>query len=129
MTPAAAGLLLPVDPVTLYAPGGEDGHGWRMPGGEPSWTGTGNLQLGPGVSDPRAGTGGGHGPFAPAYDQAGSLYLPPDAAVTEGMVAHVRGRAWVLSQVRTVLDPAYPGAGAACTVATVTGCENWPEDG
>ena len=35
-------LLLALDQVELWQPGGEDGHGWREPpDGRPNWTGQG----------------------------------------------------------------------------------------
>jgi len=121
------GLLLPTDDVVLYPPGQLDGHGWRQPGTRPSWAGRGALQLLPGVSDARAATGGGHGPHGPARDLTGNLFLPPDAAPVEGMSALIRGRVFVLSQVRQVLDPTGPGIG--CWTATVQSTDTWPEGG
>jgi hypothetical protein len=100
------GLLLDPDPVALYEPAGEDGHGWALPGdGPPVWSGRGNLQPAPGGTDRTAADGGGHGPHDPAAHPSAVLYLPPAAPVAEGMVAEVGGRLWALSQVRRVTDP------------------------
>lgn len=122
----AGGLLLAADQVVLYPPGGDaDGHGWAEPGAGPYWAGTGNLQLAAGASDPRAAEGGGHGPYAPAAGQAGQLFLPPSVPLAEGSLAVIRGKAWVLSQVRLVADPADPAGGIACQSATVTEAD-WP---
>lgn len=112
------GVLLAADAVTLYRPGDRDGHGWREPGSAVGWSGTGNLQLAPGPSDPGAGAGGGHGPSEPAAALAGQLYLPADAEPAEGMTAEVRGQRYTLSQVRFVTDPA--GGGLGCWAAAVT---------
>jgi hypothetical protein len=121
-------LMLAVDPVELYPPGGLDAHGQREPGVVPSWIGEGNLQLFPGPSDPRGAGGGGRGAYQPAADEAGNLYLPPEAAVTEGMAALIRGRMYVLSRVRQVVDPIGVGAGLGCWTATVTGTGKWGGD-
>jgi hypothetical protein len=51
-------LLLARDAVELYPAGPLDEHGWREPGTVPGWRGAGNLQLGAGLSDPRAAGGG-----------------------------------------------------------------------
>jgi len=127
----AAGLHLAADEVTLHPPGDLDEHGWRNPDDfpVPAWTGTGNLQLAPGVSDPRAAAGGGHGPHGPARDETGTLYLPADAPAADGWTAQVRGRVFVLSQVRLITDPASPGGGIACQAATVTTTDTWPGGG
>ena len=115
-TPA---LLLAVDAVTLYPAGPADVLGWSTgTGTAPVWSGTGNLQLSAGVSDPRASEGGGFGPFAPARVESGVLYLPDDAQPADGMTADVRGARWVLSQVRLVADPT--GGPLTCWAATVT---------
>jgi len=111
-------LLLGVDSVTLYAPGAADELGWVQPGTVAGWSGTGNLQLGGGASDPHAETGGGYGPHAPARVESGTLFLPADAQPADGMSADVRGVRWVLSQCRQVLDPA--GGLLTCWVATAT---------
>lgn len=111
-------LLLAADAVTLYPPGTPDERGWTGPGTSAAWSGTGNLQLAAGVSDPRAVEGGGTGPFGPARLEAGALYLPPDAAPADGMTAEVRGQRWVLSMVRLVPDPV--GSGLDCWEAAVT---------
>ncbi len=114
-------LLLAPDAVTLYPPSGEaDSHGWAEPGAEAAWSGSGNLQLSFGVTDPRAEAGGGRGPFKPAHEPAGLLYLPPEAPEpANGTIAEVHGRRYVLSNVHPVSDP-IPGAGVACWVASVT---------
>lgn len=125
---AMTGLLLAADAVTLCLPGELDGHGWREPGRVPHWDGTGNLQLAPGVSDPRAAAGGGHGPHGPARDLTGDLFLPAEAEPAEGMTARVRGRVFVLSQVRFVTDPA-SADGIGCWTATATSTDTWPEGG
>ena len=111
-------LLLAADEVALYPPGKPDPHGWVQPGGQPSWCGTGNLQLIAGASDPRAGDGGGHGPQDPAAAQQGTVYLPPGCDVREGSTARIRGQWWALSQVRLVPDPAQTGLD--CMAATAT---------
>lgn len=115
-------LLLGADHVDLYAPGPLDGHGWRE--GEPGrrlWAGTGNLQLLPGVSDPRAADGGGRGPHDPARTETGNLFLPLDAEPADGMTAVIRGEAYAVSEVRVIADPvAGAGGGIACWAATVT---------
>lgn len=123
-------VLLAPDEVALYEPAGLDPHGWRLPGDEPAWQGRGNLQLGPGISDPRAGPGGGRGPFGPARDQAGTLYLPvmDGLEIEDGQVAVIRGRVYVLSQARLVVDPS-GWLPISCWVATVTGTDRWPEPG
>lgn len=127
---ALSGLLLGIDEVALYAPGDLDAHGWREPGDGPAaWTGTGNLQLTPGVSDPRAESGGGHGPHGPARDLTGTLFLPTGAEPAEGMIAEIRDRLFVLSQVRYVADPITPGGGIACWAATATTVDTWPKGG
>lgn len=116
----AMGLLLAEDTVTLYPPGDRDAHGWREPGTGPCWSGTGNLQLAPGPSDPLAGPGGGHGPSGPAAGLDGQLFLPEDAAPAEGMTADIADRLFTLSQVRTVPDPFTRAGGIGCWAATVT---------
>jgi hypothetical protein len=126
---AETGLLLPTDTVTLYAPGELDEHGWRLDGAQPAWTGPGNLQLAAGVSNPQAASGGGHGPFGPARDETGTLFLPREVVVADGYAAAIRGRLFVVSQVRFVTDPAEPGAGIACQAMTVTSVDGWPEGG
>lgn len=121
-------ILLAIDLVELYPPGAVDAHGWREQGADPSWTGTGNLQLGPGRSDPRASDGGGAGPSAPASAQGGVLYLPPEAPVTEGCGALVRGNLFLLSSVRLVADPT-GGESLTCWAATASSTSTWPGDG
>lgn len=121
-------LMLAPDPVELYRPGELDAHGWReLGGGAPFWRGAGNLQLAPGPSDPRAAAGGGRGPAEPAADERGLLYLPPDAELAEGCGARIRGRLFVLSQVRYVADPIGVGGGLDCWMATATGTGAWPD--
>jgi hypothetical protein len=125
----AAGLLLATDWVELYPPAaGADAHGWEQPGAEPYWAGTGNLQEQPGFSDPRMNGGGGQGPYAPHQAQTSRLYLPPGAAPVEGSAALLRGRWWVLSQVRLVPDPTAPTTGGiSCWTATATSTGQWTE--
>lgn len=118
-------LLIANDAVVLYPAGGDDEHGWRLPDAEPAWEGTGNLQLGPGASDPGAGDGGGAGPFAPAAAEAGQLFLPPDAGAADGMTAEIRGRLFVLSQVRLITDPRGSGE-LDCQQASVSAVSGWP---
>ena len=113
-------VLLAADEVELYPANGPDTHGWTLPGTAPSWTGTGNLQLGAGLSDPRAADRGGHGPFAPATAPTGVLFLPADAEPAEGMAARIRGQVWVLSQVRLQADPTDLAGYLTCWAATVT---------
>jgi hypothetical protein len=115
-------LLLAVDHVALYPRGEADAHGWAEPGTAPRWCGAGNLQLGPGTSDPRAGDGGGRGPHAPAAVPGGTLFLPPDAEPAEGDTALIRSRPWTLSEVRFIADPM--GGGLACWAATATGARD-----
>lgn len=118
-------VLLAADAVELYpASDTTDAHGWVLPGTVPAWSGLGSLQLAPGSSDPAAADGGGHGPFAPAAVASGSLYLPLAAAPAEGMAAIIRGDAYILSQVRLVVDPTGGGA-IDCYVATVSGTATW----
>lgn len=112
----AVALLLAADDVILYPPAGADELGWELPGTDPSWAGIGNLQLAPGISDPRAETGGGYGPHAPARVESGTLYLPADATPADGAGALLRGARWVLSQVREVRDPT--GGGLTCWACT-----------
>jgi hypothetical protein len=112
-------LLLAIDTVTLYPAGAADERGWTQPGTTPAWTGECNLQLGFGLSDPRAESGGGAGMFGPARQEGGELFLPPDAAPVDGMTAEVRGRRWVLSQTRLVPDPT-GGGQLDCYTATIT---------
>lgn len=119
-------LLLARDDVVLTAPDGLDEHGWRLPDGtEPlPWSGVGNLQLMPGISNPRAAEQGGRGPFGPARDNTGQLYLPADAPVADGVQAQVRGRRYVLAQARLVTDPV--DANLTCWSATATSVDTWP---
>ena len=70
------------------------------------------------MSDPRAESGGGYGPYAPARVETGTLYLPADASPVDGMGAELRGARWVLSQVREVRDPL--GGSLTCWAATAT---------
>jgi hypothetical protein len=121
------GLLLGTDTVALYPPAGSaDEHGWALPGPDPYWTGTGNMQLTPGPSDPQAAQGGGHGPYAPAAALQGQLYLPPDCPLQEGSAALVRGAWFTVARARLVTDPtAPPGEGASCWVAAVGGTAGW----
>jgi hypothetical protein len=117
-------LLLAPDTVQLYAPtAGADEHGWAEPGAAPGWTGAGNLQMIAFPSDPRAESAGGHGPYDPATQRRGLLFLPVGASPLEGMVAVVRGEPWALSQVRLVVDPT--GGGIDCWIATAT-ASDWP---
>jgi|SRR5215831_7687046 len=112
-------LLLGLDQVTLYAPGAADVLGWAQPHPATTvWTGTGNLQLTAGASDPRAETGGGYGPFEPNRAETGTLYLPEDAQPAEGQAADIRGRRWTLSQTRLITDPT--GGQLTCWAATAT---------
>lgn len=119
-------VLLPTDQVELYPPDSEDGHGWAFPadGILPWWSGAGNLQLVPADTDPRAADRGGGGPYDPGGYEQGTLYLPPDAEPVEGSAALIRGRGWVLSGVRLVVDPT--GGPCGCWTATVTGTDRWP---
>ncbi len=121
-------VFLAPDAVELWLPdAAQDSHGWELPDlqAPPDWTGLGNLQLGPGPSDPRAAEGGGHGPFDPAARESGALYLPPEVqGLRDGAVASVRGELYVLAAVRLVPDPI--GGGAAAWVAEVTGTDRWP---
>jgi hypothetical protein len=115
-------LLLGADQVDLYPPGDLDGHGWQEE--TPTrriWTGTGNLQLLTGQSDPRASDGGGRGPHDPARIETGNLFLPLGADPADGMTAVIRGQAYAVSEVRVIADPVLgPGAGIACHAMTVT---------
>lgn len=112
-------VLLPTDPVILFKPAERDAHGWRQArSGDAYWSGMGALQLSAGPSDPRAADGGGHGPHEPARELTGDLYLPQDAQPRDGMSAVIRGRNWVLSQVRFIHDPS--GGLLHCWVAFAT---------
>ena len=115
----AIALLLAADNVILYPPAGADELGWELPGTDPSWAGIGNLQLAPGISDPRAETGGGYGPHAPARVESGTLYLPADATPADGactaLLRATRGGAAV-SGLREVRDPA--GGSLTCWACT-----------
>jgi hypothetical protein len=113
-------VLLAADAVELYRPGDLDAHGWREadPGGCLLWSGLGNLQLGPGLSDPRAAGGGGRGPSQPQAAETGVLFLPPEAEPVEGSAARIRCRVFLLSQVHLVADPT--GGMLDCWQATVT---------
>jgi hypothetical protein len=120
-------LLLAVDQTDLYPPdlAVQDSHGWVEPGpAPPAWSGLCSLQLVAGVADPRAAEGGGSGPFSPGAVELGTLYLPPEASPVEGTVAVVRGRMFVLGQVRLVLDPTGDGL-LDCWVAAASGNEAW----
>jgi hypothetical protein len=123
-------LLLAPDTAALFRPGVLDPHGWRRAGEgpQPYYDGPANLQLQPGVSDPRAAAGGGHGPHGPARDLTGNLFLPADdAEPLEGSSAVIRGRVFVLSQVRLVADPT--DSGLDCYTATVVSTDTWPDGG
>jgi len=98
-------VLLANTEVELYPAGGEDGHGWALPGAVLAWRGAGSWQPAPGVSDAAAGDRGGHGPQRPATAALGQVYLPPDAPVADGVVAVIGGRAYALAQARLVTDP------------------------
>ena len=118
-------LLLDPQPVTLYASTGADGHGWESAPDLPLWTGQGSLQAAPGVSDALAAGGGGAGPYAPRAGAAAVLYLPPDAPVTDGLVATVAGRSYYLGRSRLVTDPTGSGD-LDCYVAEATSADEWP---
>lgn len=120
-------LLLATDDVELYRPDGADEHGWTEPSARPYWRGRGNLQLAQGPSDPRASQGGGHGPYSPAADELGLLYLPADVELVDGTAARIRDQMFVLSQARLILDPA--GTGLDLQMATATGTGRWPDGG
>jgi hypothetical protein len=113
-------VLLAADQVELYPPGRLDAHGWREadPEARPVWCGLGNLQLGPGPSDPRAAGGGGRGPSEPKAAETGVLFLPPEAELVDGMAARIRCRVFLLSQAHLVADPT--GGALDCWQATVT---------
>lgn len=112
-------VILAPDAVELFAPGGMDPHGWRLPGDlAATWRGRGSLQLAQAASDPRATAGGGHGPHDPRSSAGGTLFLPAEAEPRNGMTALVRGGAFVLSAVRYLPDPI--GSGLDCYVAAVT---------
>jgi hypothetical protein len=120
-------LLLGADEIALYPPAASaDAHGWAEPGTAPSWTGTGNLQLVPGPSDPLAAGGGGHGPFDPNALPAGQVFLPPDAPLAEGCALFMRGTWYAASQVRLIADPRGPAGGLTCWAASVIGTGDWP---
>lgn len=121
--------LVAPDPVTLFPPSGDlDEHGWALPGSEPYWSGSGNLQAFPGIADVRAADGGGRGPFGPARDRSGTLYLPVEMELIEGSVAEIRGRHYYLTQVRFVGDPTGSGDGTApldVWTANATSFDTW----
>jgi hypothetical protein len=118
-------VLLPTDDLVLYPAGVPDAHGWvtagDTAGADPTWSGRGALQLDAGVTAPGASQGGGAGPFDPARTPLGAVFLPPDAPALDGMVLSARGRRYVLSGTRLMVDPV--GAGTDCVVATVTELE------
>lgn len=118
--------MLATDDVELFRPGPRDEHGWQSPPDDarPYWQGRGNLQLATGPSDPRAGQGGGRGPYNPRSDELGLLYLPADVELADGCAARIRGEMFVLSQTRLVLDPV--GTGLDLRMATATGTGRWP---
>lgn len=118
-------VLLPTDTVSLYPPGGADEHGWVSPPGssDPTWVGDGSLQLGPGRTSVRASDDGGAGPFGPASAELGTVYLPTDAPAEDGMVLAARGRLFVLSQTRLVVDPS--GGALDCVAASLTEVGQW----
>ena len=122
--------LVAPDPVTLYPPSSDlDEHGWQLPGSPSYWSGNGNLQLMPGVSDVRAGDGGGRGPYGPARDRLGQLFLPVEMDLIEGSIAECRGRWYYLTQTRFVGDPTGNGDGTSpldCWTATATSFDTWP---
>lgn len=113
-------LLLGRDQVVLYPAGGADGHGWALPGAAPVWAGAGNLQAGPGRSDPRAADGGGFGPSDPARAAGAVLLLPPEAPLEDGMTALIGGQRYQISQPRLVTDPRATGE-LDCWAANATG--------
>ena len=121
-------VLLAEDEVVLYPPSVDvDEHGWRLPDEAPYWSGIGNLQLNPGISNPLAAGGGGRGPYGPARDNVGSLFLPPEVPLLEGSSAMIRDRVYVLSQVRIVADPVMGLDGPmTCWAATATSNDTWP---
>jgi hypothetical protein len=118
------------DPMTLYPPSEDlDEHGWRLPSPEAYWSGKGNLQQYPGIADVRASDGGGRGPFGPARDRTGSVFLPVEAQLIEGSVLECRGRFYYLTQCRFIGDPTGNGDGTApldCWTATATSFDTWP---
>ena len=124
---AAVSVLLATDTVELFPPGAIDTHGWVEQGATPSWTGTGNLQLGVGRTEVRADAGGGHGPSDPASTEDGVLYLPSDCPALDGWGALIRGRTFLLSHVHLMPDPTYPQAGLSCLQAVATGTSRWPD--
>lgn len=119
-------VLLAADQVDLYPPSAAlDEHGWRLPDTTTSyWSGVGNLQLQPGISIPTAADGGGRGPFGPARDLLGTLFLPADVPLLEGSTAVIRGRWFVISETRQVTDPT--DSGLDCWAAIATSIDTWP---
>jgi hypothetical protein len=122
--------LISPDPITLYPPSEDlDEHGWRLPDPEPYWQGMGNLQQAPGISDVRAADGGGRGPFGPARDRYGQVFLPVEMQLIEGSVAECRGRYYFLTQCRFAGDPTGNGDGTSpldCWTASATSFDTWP---
>ena len=115
-------LLVAADQVELWEPGELDDHGWREPppdGARPRWSGTGNLQLNQGFSEPRGADSGGRGPHEPARVEDGLLFLPLDAEPHDGCSVRVRGEVYNLSQVRKIIDPMR--FGLDCWTARTTG--------
>jgi hypothetical protein len=122
-------LNLGADQVTLYSPpAGADAHGWALAPTAAVWAGLGSLQPVPGRSDDAAGPGGGHGPHDPARSRLALLYLPPAANPADGMVAHIGGEQYALSQCRIVTDPRGTGE-LDCWTATATGTSTYPAGG
>jgi hypothetical protein len=120
-------VLLTPDAVALYARGElQDEHGWHLPAADepPKWEGRGNLQLNMGDSQPRMDAGGGRGPFGPAFDSVGQLYLPDDAVPEEGQIALIRSRYFVLSNVRYITDPL--GGDIGCWLTQAQTFDSWP---
>ena len=118
-------LLLAPDDVALLDPTDtEDSTGWELPPTGILWQGRGNLQPYPGLVSARAADQGGGGPYDPTFTSLATLYLPPDAPVAEGITADVRGRQYVLSQVRFLRDP--QGLGVLdCWAATASSVDQW----
>lgn len=118
-------ILLPTDDCALYGqPPVADEHGFIEAPTEAAWEGRGSLQLAGGITGTDASDAGGHGPWGPASDALGTVYLPPESEAVDGMVLVSRDTSYTLSATHLVRDPI--GAGSDAIVANVTEFDGWP---